>query len=91
MIKAGSPVDSVIESLIPLLDKGDILVDGGNSHFPDTRRRCEYLESKGLLYLGMGVSGGEEGALKGPSLMPGGSKKAWNEVKEIFQAISFKN
>jgi 6-phosphogluconate dehydrogenase len=90
MIKAGSPVDSVIESLIPLLDKGDILVDGGNSHFPDTRRRCEYLESKGLLYLGMGVSGGEEGALKGPSLMPGGSKEAWNEVKEIFQAISAK-
>ena len=90
MIKAGSPVDSVIESLIPLLDKGDILVDGGNSHFPDTIRRCEYLESKGLLYLGMGVSGGEEGALKGPSLMPGGSKEAWNEVKEIFQAISAK-
>ena len=90
MIKAGSPVDSVIESLIPLLEKGDILVDGGNSHFPDTRRRCEYLESKGLLYLGMGVSGGEEGALKGPSLMPGGSKEAWNEVKEIFQAISAK-
>lgn len=90
MIKAGSPVDSVIESLIPLLDKGDILVDGGNSHFPDTRRRCKYLESKGLLYLGMGVSGGEEGALKGPSLMPGGSVEAWEEVKEIFQAISAK-
>ena len=90
MIKAGSPVDSVIESLIPLLDKGDILVDGGNSHFPDTIRRCKYLEEKGLLYVGMGVSGGEEGALKGPSLMPGGSKEAWNEVKEIFQAISAK-
>ena len=90
MIKAGAPVDSVIESLIPLLDKGDILVDGGNSHFPDTRRRCKYLESKGLLYLGMGVSGGEEGALKGPSLMPGGSPQAWEEVKEIFQAISAK-
>ena len=90
MIKAGAPVDSVIESLIPLLDEGDILVDGGNSHFPDTRRRCKYLESKGLLYLGMGVSGGEEGALKGPSLMPGGSYKAWEAVKEIFQAISAK-
>ena len=90
MIKAGSPVDSVIESLIPLLDKGDSLIDGGNSHFPDTRRRCKYLESLGFNYLGMGVSGGEEGALKGPSLMPGGSLEAWNGVKEIFQAISAK-
>lgn len=90
MIKAGSPVDGAIESLIPLLDEGDIIVDGGNSHFPDTIRRTKLLESKGLLYLGMGVSGGEEGALKGPSLMPGGSEKAWNEVKDIFQAISAK-
>ena len=90
MIKAGAPVDSVIEKLIPLLEEGDIIVDGGNSHFPDTRRRCQYLESKGFLYLGMGVSGGEEGALKGPSLMPGGSYKAWDAVKDIFQSISAK-
>lgn len=90
MVKAGAPVDSVIESLIPLLEKGDIIIDGGNSHFPDTIRRTEYVESKGLLYIGMGVSGGEEGALNGPSLMPGGSKKAWKDVKDIFQSISAK-
>ncbi|MDD3171483.1 MAG: decarboxylating NADP(+)-dependent phosphogluconate dehydrogenase [Bacilli bacterium] len=90
MIKAGSPVDTVIESLIPLLDKGDIIIDGGNSHFPDTIRRTDYLEKLGLYYIGMGVSGGEEGALKGPSLMPGGSVEAWKEVKPIFQAIAAK-
>ena len=73
MVKAGRPVDDLIEQLIPLLDKGDILIDGGNSHFPDTTRRTAYVESKGLLYIGTGVSGGEEGALRGPSLMPGGS------------------
>lgn len=88
MVKAGSAVDSMIESLIPLLEEGDIIIDGGNSHFPDTIRRTKYVESKGLLYLGMGVSGGEEGALKGPSLMPGGSVAAWGEVKELFQAVS---
>ena len=88
MVKAGSAVDSMIESLIPLLEEGDIIVDGGNSHFPDTIRRTKYVESKGLLYLGMGVSGGEEGALKGPSLMPGGSEAAWKEVKELFQSVS---
>ena len=85
MVKAGQPVDDFIEKLIPLLDKGDIIIEGGNSHFPDTIRRTKYVESKGLLYIGTGVSGGEEGALLGPSLMPGGSKEAWPHVKDIFQ------
>ena len=88
MVKAGQAVDELIESLLPLLDEGDILIDGGNSHFPDTIRRAAYVESKGLLYVGMGVSGGEEGALKGPSLMPGGSPAAWPHIRPIFQAIS---
>ena len=88
MIRAGKPVDMVIEALVPLLDEGDIIIDGGNSHFPDTARRTEYLESKGLRYIGTGVSGGEEGALKGPSFMPGGSTSAWKEVKPILQSIS---
>jgi 6-phosphogluconate dehydrogenase len=87
MIKAGRPVDDMIEQLIPLLEKGDIIIDGGNSHFPDTSRRTAYVESKGLLYIGTGVSGGEEGALKGPSMMPGGSKKAWKHVKPLFTSI----
>ena len=73
MVKAGQAVDNMIEQLLPLLDDGDILIDGGNSHFPDTIRRTAYVESKGKLYIGTGVSGGEEGALKGPSMMPGGS------------------
>ncbi|MBR5322938.1 MAG: decarboxylating NADP(+)-dependent phosphogluconate dehydrogenase [Clostridia bacterium] len=90
MIKAGSAVDATIESLIPLLEEGDIIIDGGNSHFPDTARRTAYVESKGLLYIGTGVSGGEEGALKGPSMMPGGSPEAWESVKPIFQAICAK-
>jgi len=90
MVKAGQPVDDFIEMLIPLLDKGDIIIEGGNSHFPDTIRRTKYVESKGLLYIGTGVSGGEEGALLGPSLMPGGSKEAWPYVKDIFHAISAK-
>tara|TARA_R110002060_G_scaffold1095_2_gene2442 strand:- start:13 stop:1482 length:1470 start_codon:yes stop_codon:yes gene_type:complete len=90
MVKAGQAVDDFIEQLIPFLDEGDIIIDGGNTHFPDSNRRTEYLESKGLLYIGTGVSGGEEGALKGPSIMPGGSKKAWPLVKDIFQAISSK-
>jgi 6-phosphogluconate dehydrogenase len=90
MVKAGQPVDDFIEKLIPLLDKGDIIIEGGNSHFPDTIRRTKYVESKGLLYIGTGVSGGEEGALLGPSLMPGGSKEAWPHVKDIFHAISAK-
>ncbi|WP_158769979.1 decarboxylating NADP(+)-dependent phosphogluconate dehydrogenase [Paraglaciecola sp. L1A13] len=90
MVKAGQPVDDFIEQLIPFLDKGDVIIDGGNTHFPDSNRRTEYLESKGLLYIGTGVSGGEEGALKGPSIMPGGSKKAWPIVKDILQSISAK-
>ena len=90
MVKAGQPVDDFIEKLIPLLDKGDIIIDGGNSHFPDTARRTAYVESKGLLYIGTGVSGGEEGALKGPSMMPGGSPAAWPHVKPIFQGICAK-
>jgi 6-phosphogluconate dehydrogenase len=90
MVKAGKPVDDVIEQLLPLLDPGDILIDGGNSHFPDTIRRTKYLESKGMLFIGTGVSGGEEGALRGPSIMPGGSTAAWPQVKPIFQAIAAK-
>jgi len=90
LVKAGQPVDSFIEQLIPLLEKGDIIIDGGNSHFPDTIRRTSYVESKGLLYIGTGVSGGEEGALLGPSMMPGGSPEAWPFVKEIFQAVAAK-
>jgi len=90
MVKAGKPVDDFIETLLPYLSPGDILIDGGNSHFPDTIRRTRYVESKGLLYIGTGVSGGEEGALKGPSIMPGGSPAAWPHVKSIFQAIAAK-
>ena len=88
MVKAGKPVDDTIETLIPLLDKGDTIIDGGNSNYEDSQRRMELVESKGLLYVGTGVSGGEEGALLGPSIMPGGSKKAWPAIKEMFQAIS---
>ena len=88
MVKAGQAVDAFIDLLIPHLEPGDILIDGGNSHFPDTVRRTAYVESKGLLYVGCGVSGGEEGALKGPSMMPGGSPAAWESVGPIFQAIS---
>mgnify|MGYP003774920217 CR=1 FL=1 len=90
LVKAGKPVDDFIEMLIPHLDQGDIIIDGGNSHFPDTIRRTAYVESKGLLYIGTGVSGGEEGALWGPSIMPGGSVDAWPHVKEIFQSIAAK-
>ncbi len=90
LVKAGQPVDDFIEMLLPHLEPGDIIIDGGNSHFPDTIRRTEYVESKGLLYIGTGVSGGEEGALKGPSMMPGGSPDAWPHVKDIFQSICAK-
>jgi len=90
MVKAGPPVDAFIDKLLPVLEDGDIIIDGGNSHFPDTTRRTEHVESKGKLYIGTGVSGGEEGALKGPSMMPGGSPKAWESVKPIFQAICAK-
>jgi 6-phosphogluconate dehydrogenase len=90
MVKAGQAVDDFIEQLLPSLDNGDIIIDGGNSHFPDTIRRTKYVESKGKLYIGTGVSGGEEGALRGPSIMPGGSPAAWPTVKPIFQAICAK-
>ncbi len=90
MIKAGKPVDDAIEELIPHLEAGDIIIDGGNTLFADTDRREKYLASKGLLYVGSGVSGGEEGARRGPSIMPGGSPAAWPAVKEIFQSIAAK-
>ena len=90
MVKAGKPVDDFIEQLLGVLEPGDIIIDGGNSHFPDTMRRTAYVESKGLLYIGTGVSGGEEGALNGPSMMPGGSPAAWPYVKDVFQAICAK-
>ncbi len=90
MVKAGPAVDEFIERLIPLLAPGDVIIDGGNTLFSDTERRTNYVESKGLLYVGTGVSGGEEGALKGPSMMPGGSDAAWPLVKPIFQAIAAK-
>jgi len=90
MVKAGQPVDDFIDQIIPYLDKGDVLIDGGNTHFPDTNRRTAYLENQGFLYIGTGVSGGEEGALKGPSIMPGGSKAAWPLVKDIFLKIAAK-
>ena len=90
LVKAGQAVDDFIEQIIPYLESGDVIIDGGNTHFPDTIRRTAYVESKGLLYIGTGVSGGEEGALRGPSIMPGGSKPAWELVKPIFQAICAK-
>jgi 6-phosphogluconate dehydrogenase len=88
MVKAGTVVDAVIESLLPHLEPGDIVIDGGNSHYPDSIRRTRELEERGLLFIGTGVSGGEEGALLGPSIMPGGSPAAWPHVKPIFQAIA---
>jgi 6-phosphogluconate dehydrogenase len=90
LVKAGAAVEKVIESLLPHLDPGDIVIDGGNSEFPDSIRRTVELEEKGILFIGTGVSGGEEGALKGPSIMPGGNPEAWPHVKSIFQAISAK-
>ena len=90
MVKAGKPVDEFIEHLLPVLEPGDIIIDGGNSLFEDTIRRAKYVEGKGLLYIGTGVSGGEEGARRGPSIMPGGSPAAWPHVKPIFQGIAAK-
>lgn len=91
MIKAGAPVDESIEQLLPFLEKGDIIIDGGNSHFPDSQRRYEMLEEKGILFIGAGISGGEEGARHGPSIMPGGNPQAWPHVKNIFQSIAAKS
>ncbi len=90
MVKAGEAVDKTIESLLPLLDKGDLLIDGGNSYFPDTIRRNKELSEKGILFIGTGVSGGEEGALKGPSIMPGGQEEAYKLVEPMLTAISAK-
>jgi 6-phosphogluconate dehydrogenase len=90
LVKAGKPVDEFIDLLVPHLEPGDIIIDGGNSHYPDSIRRTKTLEAKGLQFIGTGVSGGEEGARKGPSLMPGGTPAAWPHVKEIFQAICAK-
>src|SRR5215472_14546887 len=88
MVKAGAPVDAVINQLSPLLDKGDVIIDGGNSLFTDTQRRCSELEGKGIHFVGMGVSGGEEGALKGPSLMPGGPRPSWDIIAPIYRKIA---
>ena len=90
LVKAGPAVDDLIEQLLPHLEAGDVIIDGGNTHFPDTIRKTKYVESKGLFYIGTGVSGGEEGALNGPSMMPGGSTAAWPLVKPIFQSICAK-
>jgi len=90
MVPAGKPVDAVISSLKPLLDEGDLLIDGGNSHFTETERRAQELESSGVIYLGTGISGGAYGALWGPSIMPGGPEKAWNLIRPIFEAIAAK-
>ncbi len=88
MVKAGETVDSMIEQIVPHLEKGDIIIDGGNSHYPDTNRRTKTLNEKGILFIGTGVSGGEEGARHGPSIMPGGNPEAWPHVKDIFQSIA---
>src|SRR6266508_2855306 len=88
MVKAGAPVDAVINQLAPLLERGDVIIDGGNSLFTDTQRRGKELEGKGIHFVGMGVSGGEEGALKGPSLMPGGSRESWDIIAPIFRKIA---
>jgi 6-phosphogluconate dehydrogenase len=90
MVKAGDPVDEFIKHLEPLLERGDIIIDGGNSHFPDTNRRCQELKAKGIYFIGTGISGGEEGARHGPSIMPGGHPEAWPHVKKIFQDIAAK-
>jgi len=90
MVKAGDTVDQMIDQVVPHLENGDIVIDGGNSHFPDTNRRTKSLNEKGILFIGTGVSGGEEGARKGPSIMPGGNLEAWPHVKEIFQSIAAK-
>src|ERR1041385_8527987 len=88
MIKAGKPVDQVIGEIAPLMEKGDVIIDGGNSLFTDTQRRCKEMEAKGIHYVGMGVSGGEEGALKGPSLMPGGPRESWEIIAPIYRKIA---
>lgn len=91
LVMAGPAVDDFIEKLLPYCEKGDIIIDGGNSHYPDSNRRTKYLAEKGINFVGTGVSGGEEGARYGPSLMPGGNEAAWPYIKDIFQSISAKS
>ncbi|KAI9886234.1 MAG: 6-phosphogluconate dehydrogenase, decarboxylating [Watsoniomyces obsoletus] len=91
LVQAGPAVDKFIEALLPLLEQGDIVIDGGNSHYPDTNRRTKYLAEKGIRFVGTGVSGGEEGARYGPSLMPGGNEEAWPYIKDVFQSIAAKS
>ncbi len=91
LVKAGPAVDAFIDKLLPCMEQGDIIIDGGNSHFPDTNRRCQELAKKGIYFVGSGVSGGEEGARYGPSLMPGGHEKAWPHIKKIFQDMAAKS
>ena len=91
LVQAGQAVDDWIEKLLPLLAEGDIIIDGGNSHFPDSNRRTKYLAGKNIRFVGSGVSGGEEGARYGPSIMPGGNEEAWPHIKDIFQAIAAKS
>jgi 6-phosphogluconate dehydrogenase len=91
LVMAGKPVDDFIETLLPHLEEGDIIIDGGNSHYPDTTRRTKYLKTKGIRFVGSGVSGGEEGARYGPSLMPGGNEEAWPYIKDVFQSIAAKS
>ena len=91
LVMAGPAVDDFIEKLLPHCDAGDIIIDGGNSHFPDSNRRCNYLKQKGIRFVGTGVSGGEEGAQYGPSLMPGGNEEAWPYIKDVFQSIAAKS
>jgi 6-phosphogluconate dehydrogenase len=91
LVMAGKAVDDFIEALLPFVEKGDIIIDGGNSHYPDSNRRTKYLAEKGIRFVGTGVSGGEEGARKGPSLMPGGNEEAWPYIKDVFQGIAAKS
>ena len=91
LVMAGKAVDSFIDTLLPLVEEGDIIIDGGNSHFPDTNRRTQALAKKGIRFVGTGVSGGEEGARYGPSLMPGGNEEAWPYIKDVFQSIAAKS
>ncbi|MBA3648488.1 MAG: NADP-dependent phosphogluconate dehydrogenase [Chitinophagales bacterium] len=90
LVPAGKPVDDVIENLLPLLEKGDVIIDGGNSHYTDTLRRVKYVEEKGIHFMGIGISGGERGARNGPSIMPGGDQEAYNSIKQILQAVAAK-
>ena len=91
MVKAGQALDDVIDKISPLLQEGDLIIDGGNSYFKDTERRITELRKKGIAYIGAGISGGEEGALKGPSIMPGGSEKAYERMKPVLEAIAAKD